>query len=110
VAILEAEPEPSEEPRLVTDLYVLAETLGLTGDISGAIMACQKALDLDEQKFGMYHPKLAGGLIQLGRFQRALREWREARLSFERALSILAATLPYNHPDVQSLRAEMKND
>jgi tetratricopeptide (TPR) repeat protein len=108
VAILESGQEPSEDPRLVNDLYALADVRALTGDLSGAVMACRKALTLDEKKIGPDHPRLAAGLIQMGRFQRSLRENADARASFERALAILSAALPPDHPEVLAARKELE--
>jgi tetratricopeptide (TPR) repeat protein len=110
VAILDSGTEPPEDPRLVNDLYTLADLLGLTGDLSGAVMACRKALALEERKLGPDHPRLAAGLIQMGRLQRSLREYSAAHASFERALATLTAALPADHPEVLAAQKELEND
>jgi tetratricopeptide (TPR) repeat protein len=78
----------------------LGHHLRMVADFAGARAANERALEIDEAKFGPDHPNVALRTNNVGRVLDELGDWAGARTAYERALAIDEKSFGPDHPNV----------
>jgi hypothetical protein len=73
-------------------------------DLEGARDCFELVLSVDEKIFGSNDPQVVTDLTNLGIAMHELGDFHHARLSYERALTILETKFPENHPKMITVR------
>lgn len=96
-----------DHPHTATALGNLGRALSRAGRLTEAEPLLRRALAIDEVNFGQGHRKVAISLNQLGSLLRLMNRAAEAEPLLQRALEIMEEVLGPQHPDAQTIRANV---
>lgn len=83
-----------------TCLSIVGGYLSIRGAYDSATLYLERAVQIDEARFGTEHPRVAIRLNNLGTVQQASGDLLKARANFERALKIDEDALGPDHPTI----------